>query len=190
MRSFFVLALLGVTLTTIAIVVRSGMAARKDPGRPINSAMRAALDKPQFSTEDAMIIAQRYPNARKTESGLLFVVHAPGAGPVPFKGQIVSVHYTGTFLNGQKFDSSYDKGAPFNFQVGFNRVMVGWDEAFGGMRTGEKRTLIIPYWLGHGEKGWRKIPGRTTLVFEVELLGIDGASRGNSETPAPAGSAK
>jgi FKBP-type peptidyl-prolyl cis-trans isomerase len=177
MRSFFILALLAVILATIAISVRSGIFARKDPGKPINSAMRAALETPQFSTEDAMIIAKQYPNARKTESGLLYVVHAPGEGPTPFKGQIVSVHYTGTFLNGQKFDSSHDRGAPFNFQVGFGRVIIGWDEAFGAMKKGEKRTLIVPYWLGYGEKGRGKIPPRATLIFEVELLGIDGAAK-------------
>ncbi len=178
MRSFFILALLGVVLVTIAFVVRSGMLARKDPGKPINSAMRAALETPQFSGEDAMIIAQKYPNARKTESGLLYVVHAPGEGPTPFKGQIVSVHYTGKFLNGQTFASSHERGAPVNFPVGFNRMIAGWEEAFSGMRKGEKRTLIVPYWLGYGEKGKGKIPGRATLVFEVELLGIDGATRG------------
>jgi FKBP-type peptidyl-prolyl cis-trans isomerase len=177
MRSFFILALLAVVLATIAIGVRSGIFARKDPGKPINSAMRAALETPQFSGEDAMIIAQKYPNARKTGSGLLYVVHAPGEGPTPFKGQVVSVHYTGTFLNGQKFDSSLDRGEPFNFQVGFNRVITGWDEAFGSMKVGEKRTLIVPYWLAYGEKGRGKIPARATLVFDVELLGIDGVSR-------------
>jgi FKBP-type peptidyl-prolyl cis-trans isomerase len=177
MRSFFVLALLAIVLVTIAIGVRSGIFARKNPGKPINSAMRAALDAPQFSTEDAMIIAQRYPNARKTESGLMYVVHAPGEGPTPFKGQVVSVRYEGTFLSGQKFDASDDRGGPFNFQVGFGRVIAAWDEAFSGMRTGEKRTLIVPYWLGYGEKGRGKIPPRATLIFEVELLGIDSVSR-------------
>jgi FKBP-type peptidyl-prolyl cis-trans isomerase len=177
MRSIFILALLAVILATIAISVRSGIFARKDPGKPINSAMRAALETPQFTTEDAMIIAKQYPNARKTESGLLYVVHAPGQGPTPFKGQVVSMHYTGTFLNGQKFASSFDEGAPYNFQVGFNRVIAGWDEALGGMRKGEKRTLIVPYWLGHGEKGRGKFPARATLIFEVELLGIDGAAK-------------
>ena len=172
MRSFFILALLAVTLGTIAIVVRSGMLARKDPGKPINSAMRAALETPQFSTEDAMIIANKFPNARKTPSGLLYVVHAPGDGPMPFKGQIVTVDYTGTFLDGRKFDASADREGPFNFQVGFGRVIAGWDEAFMGMKKGERRTLIVPYWLGYGEKGRGKIPPRATLLFEVELLAI------------------
>jgi FKBP-type peptidyl-prolyl cis-trans isomerase len=177
MRSFFVLALLAVVLVTIAIGVRSGIFARKNPGKPINSAMRAALDAPQFGTEDAMIIAQRYPNARKTESGLMYVVHAPGEGPTPFKGQVVSIHFEGTLLNGQKFDSSAERGGPFNFQVGFNRVIAAWDEAFAGMRQGEKRTLIVPYWLGYGEKGRGKVPPRATVIFDVELLGIDSVSR-------------
>ena len=175
MRSIFVLALLAVILATIAIVVRSGMLARKDPGKPINSAMRAAMETPQFSTEDALIIAKKYPNARKTESGLLYVVHAPGKGSTPFKGQVVSFHYTGTFLDGRKIGSSHDHGAPFNFQIGMNRgIILGWEEAFASMRVGEKRTLIVPYWLGFGEKGRGNIPPRATLVYEVELLGIDG----------------
>ncbi len=178
MRSIFVLALLAVVLATIAIVVRSGMLARKDPGKPINAAMRAALETPQFSTEDALIIAKKYPNARKTDSGLHYVVHSPGTGPTPFKGQVVTFHFTGSFLNGQKFDSSHDHGGPYNFQVGFGRVIIGWDEAFGAMKKGEKRTLIIPYWLGFGEKGRGNIPPRATLVYEVELLAIDGAPIG------------
>lgn len=172
MRSIFVLALLAVTLGTIALVVRSGLLARKDPGKPINSAMRAALETPQFSTEDAGIIANRFPNARSLPSGLLYVVHAPGEGPTPFKGQIVSVAYTGRFLDGTKFDASADHGGPFNFAVGFGRVIPGWDEAFMSMKKGEKRTLIVPYWLGYGEKGRGKVPPRATLVFEVELLAI------------------
>jgi FKBP-type peptidyl-prolyl cis-trans isomerase len=175
MRSFFILALFAVALATIAIVVRSGMLARKDPGQPISGAMRAALEKPQLTAEDAQIIAQRYPTARQTESGLLYVVHAPGEGPTPFKGQVVSVRYHGAFLNGSKFDASDDHGGPFNFQVGFGRVIPGWEEAFLSMKKGEKRTLIIPYWLAYGEKGKGKIPPCSTLVFDVELLGIDGS---------------
>jgi len=182
MRSVFYLALLAVCLVTIAIGVRSGIFARKNPGKPINAAMRAALS-PSMSDEDKQIIEQRYPGVITTESGLMYIVRQPGEGPTPFRGQIVSVHYTGTFLDGRKFDSSYDKGAPFNFQVGFNRVIAGWDEAFSTMRTGEKRTLIVPYWLAYGEKGRREIPGRATLVFDVELLGIDGVYREGTGAP-------
>src|SRR6266700_1712296 len=99
-RSFFVVALLGVALATIAIVVRSGIFARKNPGEPINSAMREALETPQLSGEDAAIIARDYGTAHKLSSGLLYVVHAPGEGRTPYVGARVRVNYVGCFLNG------------------------------------------------------------------------------------------
>lgn len=171
MRNFFVLALLAVTLGTIAIVVRSGMLARQNPGRPINSTMRASMEGPQLSSSDALIVAEKYGNARVTPSGLMYLVRAPGEGPTPLKTQIVSVHYTGKFLNGEVFDSSETKG-PYNFPVGRGAVIPAWDEALLSMKKGEKRTLIVPYWLGYGEKSYDRIPARATLVFEVELLDI------------------
>jgi FKBP-type peptidyl-prolyl cis-trans isomerase len=174
MRSFFYLLLLGVALLTIAIVVRSGLLARKDPGRPINSAMREALnaDQPQFSTDDAMLIAKTYGNARKSASGLQWVVRAPGTGDTtPGVGQEVICNYDGRLLDGTPFDSSYRRGAPFTFRLSTGAVIKGWDEAFLTMRKGEKRTLIIPHWLGYGVKGSPpNIPGKATLVFEVELI--------------------
>jgi len=174
MRSFFYLLLLGVALATIAIVVRSGMLARKDPGRPINSAMREALsaENPQFDTQDAMLIAKTYGNARKSPSGLLWVERAPGNGnDAPRMGGEVICNYAGRLLDGTPFDSSYQRGVPFTFRVGTGAVIKGWDEAFLNMKKGEKRTLIIPYWLGYGVKGSPpKIPGKATLVFEVELI--------------------
>jgi len=174
MRSFFYLCLLGVVLLTIAIVVRSGMLARKDPGRPINSAMREALnaEHPQFSTDDAMLIAQTYGNARKSASGLQWVVRAPGTGAdTPSIGQEVICHYDGRLLDGTPFDSSYRRGVPFTFRLGAGEVIKGWDEAFLTMHKGEKRTLIIPYWLTYGAAGRPPtIPPKATLVFEVELI--------------------
>ncbi len=174
MRSFFYLLLLGVVLATLAIVVRSGILARKDPGRPINSAMREAMNanQPQLSGSDAQLIDQTYANARKTPSGLRFVVRSPGTGDTtPKIGDEVIAHYAGRLLDGTPFDSSYQRGAPFTFRLGTGAVIRGWDEAFLTMKKGEKRTLIIPHWLGYGEKGSApKIPGKATLIFEVELL--------------------
>ena len=173
MRSFFYLALLGVVLITIAIVVRSGMLARKDPGRPINSAMREAMnaEHPQFSGNDAMLIAQTYGNARKSASGLQWVVRAPGIGDeTPSLGQEVICNYDGRLLDGTPFDSSYRRGVPFTFRLGAGEVIKGWDEAFLSMHKGEKRTLIVPHWLAYGEKGKGSIPGKATLIFEVELI--------------------
>lgn len=175
MRSFFYLLLLGVILATIAIVVRSGLLARKDPGRPINSAMREALDKegtPEFSGADADVIRQKYPTAHRTPSGLLYIVRAPGTGTTtPHSGQEVIAHYDGRLLDGTRFDSSYTSGVPFTFRIGTGAVIAGWDEGFLTMHKGEKRTLIVPYWLAYGATGQApKIPPRATLVFEVELI--------------------
>ena len=84
---------------------------------------------------------------------------------------MVVAHYDGRLLDGSRFDSSYERGKPFEFQLGMGRVIKGWDEAFATMKKGERRTLIIPHWLGYGEKGSPpKIPGRATLIFEVELI--------------------
>lgn len=174
LRSFFYLSLLGVLLMTIALVVRSGLLARKNPGRPINANMRAALAEniPQFSTDDAMLLAQTYGSAKKLPSGLRYVERAPGTGNAgPRLGGEVIVHYAGRLLNGTPFDSSYKRGVPFSFRLGLGTVIAGWDEAFLTMRKGEKRTLIIPYWLAYGEKGKPPtIPPKATLIFEVELI--------------------
>lgn len=174
MRSLFYLLLLGVVLATIAIVVRSGLLARKNPGRPINSAMREAMnaDNPQLSGEDAALIERTYGTAHKLPSGLRYIVRAPGEPPLtPQIGDEVICNYAGRLLDGTTFDSSYARGAPFTFRLGTGSVIKGWDEAFLKMHKGEKRTLIVPYWLGYGEKGSPpKIPGKATLIFEVELL--------------------
>ena len=174
LRSFFYLALLGVLLTTIALVVRSGMFARHNPGRPINSAMRSALaeNAPQLTTDDALLLAKTYGNARKSATGLLWVERTPGTGDgQPRIGGEVIAHYDGRLLDGTPFDSSYKRGVPLTFRVGIGQVVAGWDEAFLTMKKGEKRTLIIPYWLGYGAKGKPpSIPPKATLVFEVELI--------------------
>lgn len=173
MRSFFLLALLGVTLVTIALVVRSGMLARKNPGLPINAAMREALGTQELPARDATVISQRYPGARITPSGLRFLVRQAGTGTeTPQVGQTVSVHYNATFLDGTKFDNSYDKGlGPLNFIYGTGAVILGWDEAISTMKRGEKRTIIVPYWLAYGEKGIRgKIEPKATLIFDLELI--------------------
>lgn len=174
MRNFFYLLLLAVVLLTLALITRSGIFMRENPGRPINSAMREALNAkaPQLSTEDEMELARRFGNAHKMASGLRYIVRAPGTGEgSPGLGDEVLCHYAGRLLDGTQFDSSYGRGAPFTFRLGTGAVIRGWDEAFATMKKGEKRTLIIPHWLAYGEKGTRgKIPPRATLIFEVELI--------------------
>ncbi|HQP36329.1 MAG TPA: FKBP-type peptidyl-prolyl cis-trans isomerase [Polyangiaceae bacterium] len=96
-----------------------------------------------------------------------------GSGATAAAGQRVSVHYTGWLTNGSKFDSSLDRGKPFQFTLGAGQVIKGWDQGVAGMRVGGKRKLTIPAELGYGARGFPPvIPPNSTLVFEVELLGV------------------
>ena len=108
-----------------------------------------------------------------TASGLKYVEMVEGTGDTPKAGQTVTVHYTGTLVNGKKFDSSRDKGQPANFKIGVGQVIKGWDEGLMTMKVGGRRKFIIPAQLGYGTHGRPPdIPGNATLVFDVELLGI------------------
>jgi FKBP-type peptidyl-prolyl cis-trans isomerase len=110
---------------------------------------------------------------QKTASGLQYADLAVGNGPAPDTGQRVVVHYTGWLTDGTKFDSSVDRGMPFEFDLGKGNVIKGWDEGVAGMRIGGKRKLIIPPDLGYGARGaGGVIPPNATLVFDVELLGV------------------
>jgi len=96
-----------------------------------------------------------------------------GTGAEAVAGKTVSVHYVGTLTNGSKFDSSRDRGAPFNFRLGAGEVIKGWDQGVAGMKVGGLRKLTIPSHLAYGDRGFSPvIPPRSTLVFEVELLEV------------------
>ncbi len=108
-----------------------------------------------------------------TPSGLKYQILKKGTGETAKIGQTVSVHYTGWLTNGTKFDSSVDRGQPFQFNLGAGQVIRGWDEGVAGMKVGEKRKLTIPYDLGYGSQGYPPtIPAGATLIFDVELLGV------------------
>ena len=112
-----------------------------------------------------------------TASGLQITDSTVGSGASPQKGQRCTMHYTGWLykdgVKGAKFDSSVDRGQPFEFVIGVGQVIKGWDEGVASMKVGGKRTLIIPPDLGYGARGaGGVIPPNATLMFDVELLGL------------------
>jgi peptidylprolyl isomerase len=101
--------------------------------------------------KEMAMIKEKWPNIKKTNSGLMYEVVTEGSGSEkPSAGDTVSAHYTGMFMDGQKFDSSVDRGEPISFPVGTGRVIKGWDEALLDMKKGEKRILVIPPQLAYG----------------------------------------
>jgi FKBP-type peptidyl-prolyl cis-trans isomerase len=95
-----------------------------------------------------------------------------GTGATAASGNTVTVNYIGTFTNGTKFDSSYDRGVPYTFRLGAGQVIAGFDQGVTGMKVGGKRRLTIPPSLAYGSQGSGVIPPNTTIVFEVELLSV------------------
>jgi FKBP-type peptidyl-prolyl cis-trans isomerase len=170
-KSLWVPLLLGALLLGLALAVRSGRFARDNPGAPIGGAARLAAEQPRYTSDEERVLAERFPDAERRPSGLIVQVRVPGEGPTPQTGDRVTVHYDGRLLTGGKFDSSYDRGQPIDFRLGVREVIAGWEEGIADMRRGERRTLIVPWWLGYGERGRAPlIPARATLVFEVELI--------------------
>ncbi len=106
-------------------------------------------------------------------NGLIIEDTLVGSGAEAVSGTQVTVHYTGTLTDGSKFDSSLDRNQPFTFVLGGGQVIRGWDEGFAGMKIGGKRRLTIPPEMGYGARGFPPvIPANSTLIFEVELLGV------------------
>lgn len=119
----------------------------------------------------AAYLAENYPDLVQNEDGLYYVRTKKGSGPKPKEGQMVSVDYTGTLLDGTVFDSSVER-TPYTFPLGKGQVIQGWDLAIANMQKGEKGVIIIPSELGYGGRGSGRIAPYSTLVFEVELVEI------------------
>ena len=148
-RTVFALALV-TALTSVVTVAVAPPATAQETGRPVT-----------------------------TPSGLQIIDTQVGTGATPRTGQTCVMHYTGWLYQngakGAKFDSSVDRGRPFEFPIGTQRVIAGWDEGVATMKVGGKRTLIIPPNLGYGARGaGGVIPPNATLIFEVELLDVKG----------------
>ncbi|MAF27521.1 MAG: peptidylprolyl isomerase [Gemmatimonadota bacterium] len=146
--------------------------ARQDEIRAAATERKAAMEK-QFTDKLGAELGVNLDERQTTPTGLEFVVLEEGEGASPESGQTISAHYTGYLLDGTKFDSSVDRGQPFDTQIGVRRVIPGWDEAFLEMKPGEKRVLFIPPDLGYGPRGaGGVIPPNATLIFVVELLAV------------------
>lgn len=150
----------------------------EQPARPPRGALFAQADEQAQQMQQQQQQQEQQPQQQQssspvtTETGLQYEEIVVGNGAVPRYGQTVTVHYTGWLTNGTKFDSSLDKGQPFQFVLGAREVIRGWDEGVSTMRIGGKRRLIVPPDLGYGDRGaGGVIPPGATLVFDVELLG-------------------
>ncbi len=142
-------------------------------------AITAAVGAGMVAAGGAKSSAQTSGSTVTTSSGLKLIDAQVGTGATPKTGQTCVMHYTGWLYEngakGRKFDSSLDRGQPFEFPIGTGRVIRGWDEGVATMKVGGKRTLIIPPELGYGARGaGNVIPPNATLLFEVELLDVKG----------------
>lgn len=149
-----------------------------EPAKKAPEAKKAVKPAEKPIAEPAAEAAREAPKAEakrvKTDTGLEYEIIKEGTGAAPKAGQTVVVHYTGWLTDGKKFDSSVDRGQPFKFTLGAGRVIRGWDQGLALMKVGDKRKLIIPPELGYGARGaGGAIPPNATLIFEVELLGIE-----------------
>lgn len=164
--SIAALALLGVAL--LAVIVRlmlpeqgSGVDLPALPQAPTSTVPTASSTTNNASTTTSM-----NDDLKITDTKI-------GTGAEATAGKEISVHYVGTLADGTKFDSSRDRGAPFEFTLGAGQVIRGWDEGFAGMKVGGMRTLVIPPSMAYGSTDRGSIPANSTLTFEVELLGVE-----------------
>lgn len=165
----------GIMVICIGVLVVSQLTSNRD------SAVAAPISTPaaptQIAQADALKPVEKPVESKETEkvttdSGLEYTDLVVGTGASPEKGKLVTVHYTGTLQDGTKFDSSRDRGEPFKFKIGVGQVIKGWDEGVASMKVGGRRQLVIPPELGYGSRGIGPIPPNSTLIFDVELLGV------------------
>lgn len=134
-------------------------------------ALQAQREK--LPPEDLDFVEKTWPEAKKTNTGIRYVILRPGNGEKPKPGEKVAVLYVGRLLNGTVFDQATEKEKAFTFRVAREQVIQGWDQILPMIQVGEKRLVIVPPELAYGTRGQPpKIPRNATLVFEIELLEI------------------
>lgn len=164
MKNYIIFAVIAAVIIAGAMMYKSNRSATTEVVQPTQQMPI------QGSTEPEMIVINSKPITM--ENGLIIEDVKLGSGDVAVKGALISVHYVGTLTNGTKFDSSRDRGEPFQFPLGQGMVIQGWEQGFEGMKIGGVRKLTIPPSLGYGAQNVGPIPANSTLHFEVELLGV------------------
>ncbi|MCE2612736.1 peptidylprolyl isomerase [Flavobacteriaceae bacterium D16] len=164
----------GDTIDTLEIVRIGKEAQSWDAEKAFKSFESSRLDRLAKEKEEANAALERVSEGfEKTDSGLRYKLLEKGEGPSPEKGKTVSVHYEGSLLNGQVFDSSFQRNQPISFQLGVGQVIPGWDEGIQLLRVGDKARLVIPSELAYGAAGaGGVIPPNATLLFDVELIEV------------------
>jgi FKBP-type peptidyl-prolyl cis-trans isomerase len=169
-----ILLSVALVLTCVVVLVLAQIGGKQDSAIATN--FTQAAPAPTTTSENNTLIANNTmsdANVITTPSGLQYIEIKEGTGATPKAGQTVVVHYTGTLTNGEKFDSSRDRGTPFSFNIGMGQVIKGWDEGLSTMKVGGRRELIIPPELGYGARGaGGVIPPNATLKFDVELIDV------------------
>jgi hypothetical protein len=128
----------------------------------------------RLAPDDLDFVEKTWPTAKKTNTGIRYIIEKEGAGEPPKPGDLVSVLYTGTLLNGKMFDQQLDPKHPLTFRVRRMAVIEGWDQVLQLMRPGEKRLVIIPADYAYGSRGQLpSIPPNSPLVFDMELVKVD-----------------
>jgi len=145
-------------------------------------AVPAHAQREKFTPEELAIIKQKFPEAKKTITGLRYIIQKEGEGEPAASGDMVSVLYRGMLMDGRVFNECVDAAHPFTFRLGRGNVVEGWDQGLKIMKEGSKIILIIPYELAYGTKGNPPaVPREASLIFEVEMLKIEHAPK----PPAP-----
>jgi FKBP-type peptidyl-prolyl cis-trans isomerase len=173
MMNRFVAIFAGVGLVATALL--SGGCAKSEPPPPpppVEKRPPAPSLTENWTAEQIAFFDEKFGKLEVTPSGLRYKILQPGTGEAtPSRANLVTVHYRGELQSGQVFDDSRKRGRPFPFRVGVGHVVKGWDEALLTMKKGEKRLVIVPFWLGYGVNGKVPIiPPRAPMVFEIELL--------------------
>lgn len=163
---YFIICLAAASLAAFSACTKKS---ETESAAPAQGAAPSAPSTPSTPTTSASSAG----SVKTLPDGLKIEDVKVGTGAEAVAGKLVSVHYTGTLADGKKFDSSLDRGQPFQFPLGQGRVIKGWDEGVAGMKVGGKRKLTIPAELGYGAAGaGGVIPPNATLLFDVELLNV------------------